>query len=683
MLVIASAAGLALVLTAGVVYVSAVASKIPPLSKLKPVQQTSSTIYDANGDRLGIVEGDSIRVPIASSEMPRILKEATVAIEDQRFYQTGAIDLPSIIRAALADLVTGRTVQGGSTIAMQLADNLYLGHQQTFERKVKEAVIAERLSQKMSKAQILADYLNTVPYGTVGGQTAFGVQAAARMFFNEPASKLTLAQAALLAGLPQAPSQYNPFVYPQAARDRRNEVLAKLAQLGWVGAAQARAAELAPIVVHHSSFFQQRTDPYFFNYVVTLLKKRYGANAVEEGGLRVYTTLSPHVEYLAQSAIKNVLVDPGDPASAEVVEDPHNGYILGMAQTGSYPANEINYATQILRQPGSTFKAIVLADALSRGIDPFTTEYLSHTLPAGWLAGYPTYTVSIDGGGNLEAPLDIEEALVASDNTVFAQLAADLTERSVTAMAYRLGVTTHLDSYPAEALGGLTYGVSPLEMANVYSTLADGGWRNKQISITKVVFPDGRVDRSWGRVKRTKVYSSAADAVERQILEDNVLYGTATQSAIGCPSAAKTGTTTNLVDAWLDGFTPNYTAVVWMGYPQGDIPMNDVQGQAQFGGDLPAQIWHYTMDSLATPPCASYPSAPPMTYVPFSGTYQQTGLASYVPKKTHHHHHHQSPGGGGTQSPSGPATTTPTTPVTPVTTPPSVLPGGTPATGTT
>jgi penicillin-binding protein 1A len=688
MFALAGAVLVALVLGLGILYIAAVASDIPPLSKLKPVrQQTSSTIYTSTGEELGIVGGDSIRVPILSSQMPRILKEATISIEDQRFYTTGAIDLPSILRAALADLVTGKTVQGGSTIAMQLADNLYLGDQQTFERKIKEAVLAERLSEKMSKRAILTDYLNTVPYGTVGGQEAYGVQAAARMFFAEPASKLTLVQAALLAGLPQAPSQYDPFQYPQAARQRRNEVLRKLAQLGYITAAAARSAQAAPLGVKHSSYFENRKYPYFFNYIVSQLDKRYGANVVEEGGLKVYTTLNTHIQYLAQSAIHNVLVDPGDPASAEVVEDPHNGHILGMAQTGSYPENEINYATQILRQPGSTFKAIVLADALSRGIDPFTTEYLSHTLPVGWLPGYPTYTVSIDGGGSLNAPLNVEEALVASDNTVFAQLAADLGERTVTAMAYKLGVTTHLNSYPAEALGGLTYGVSPLEMANVYSTLADGGWRNKQISITKVVFPDGRVDRSWGKVKRTKVYSSAADAVEQQILEENVIEGTATQSAITCPSAAKTGTTSNLVDAWLDGFTPNYTAVVWMGYPQGDIPMDDVQGEAQYGGDLPADIWHDTMDTLATPPCASFPSAPAMNYVPFTGHYQQLGFDSYVAStgktgtsgKTVHHHH---PSTGGTPT-TPPATTTPTTTTTPATTTPATTPPTGGATGPT
>jgi penicillin-binding protein 1A len=304
-----------------------------------------------------------------------------------------------------------------------------------------------------------------------------------------------------------------------------------------------------------------------------------------------------------------------------------------MAQSGSYAQTQFNLATQAHRQPGSTFKAIVLADALAHGIDPFTTVYLSHTLPDGWLTGYPTYSVSIDGGGNLDAPLNLDEALVASDNTVFAQLAADLTEASVTKMAYALGVRTHLDSFPAEALGGLTYGVTPLEMANVYATIDDGGYRNKQITITKVVFANGHVDSSWGRPSHVAVLSTAATAVETEILEHNVEYGTATLSAISCPSAAKTGTTSGLVDAWLDGFTPTRTTVVWMGYPKADISMTDVHGQAQFGGDLPAQIWHDFMEPLVTPPCASFisPTADPMTYLPFTGHYQQTGLASYVP----------------------------------------------------
>jgi penicillin-binding protein 1A len=684
MLVLGIAGVCGLVVMAAVVYVSAVASNIPPLKKLVPIEQhTSSTIYAANGQALGVIEGDSLRTPVPASQIPRILKEATVAIEDQRFYQHGAIDLASIVRAALTDLVTGQAVQGGSTIAMQLARNLYLGDQRTFQRKVKEAVIAERLSASNSKDAILAEYLNTVPYGAVGGQEAYGVGTAARIFFDKPVSKLNLVQSALLAGLPQAPSQYNPFDDPGPAKTRRNEVLAKMAQLHYISATTAAGAEAAPLEIKHSDYFQQRQDNYFFNFISQQLIAKYGANTVEEGGLKVYTTLNPYIQSQAQSAISDVLDDPGDPAAAEVVEDPNNGHILAMAQSGSYSQTQFNYATQGLRQPGSTFKAIVLADALSRGIDPFTTEYLSHTLEAGWLPGYPNYTVTIDGGGDLNAPLDIEQALVASDNTVFAQLAADLGESSVTAMAYKLGVTTHLDSYPAEALGGLTYGVSPLEMANVYSTLADGGWRNKQIYITKVVFPDREgTDNNWGKAKRTKVLPTAAAAVETSILHDNVLGGTATASAINCPTAAKTGTTSNLVDAWLDGYTPNYAAVVWMGYPNADVGMYDVHGQAQYGGDLPAEIWHDSMDDVVTPPCTPLPDPTGMTYVPFTGHFQQIGLNSYVPSVTgptgvtghHGAHHHQT---GGTPSTPAPATTpgTTTTPSTP--TPATPAPNGT------
>jgi len=204
-------------------------------------------------------------------------------------------------------------------------------------------------------------------------------------------------------------------------------------------------------------------------------------------------------------------------------------------------------------------------------------------------------------------------------------------------MAYAMGVLPGtLHSYPAEALGGLTVGVTPLEMANVYSTIDDGGYRNKQITIKRVVFPDGSVDSSWGVPHRVQVLPRAAALVETEILQHNVEEGTATGSAISCPSAAKTGTTSKLVDAWLDGYTPNRTTVVWMGYPQSNISMNDIHGQPQFGGDLPADIWHNFMASVVTPPCAQFasPESDPMSYLPFSGTYQRAGQAAYIPPST-------------------------------------------------
>jgi penicillin-binding protein 1A len=626
---------IAVIVLAGVIVVAAIAQKVPPLDKLVPITQgQASSVYYSDGAELGLIKSTILRQAISSSQMPRYLREATVAIEDQRFYQHGAIDYLALARAALTDLTAGQTLQGGSTITMQLVRNLYLPDDRSFSFKVKEAVIAQRLEQAHSKQWILTAYLNTVPYGTdAQGQTAEGVQAASWTFFDQSASRDDLAQSALLAGLPQAPTEYNPFDSPRVAMRRRNLVLAKMAQLGYISAAKAAAAEATPLGLVANSHYGNFRDDYFLDYVKGELIAKYGSARVTAGDLKVYTTINPHLQAIARAAIDGVLNLPTDPSAALVSENPANGYVDAMAQSGSYAQSEYNLATQAHRQPGSTFKAIVLADALAHGIDPFATTYLSHTLEPGWLTGYPTYKVTIDGGGNLETPLDLDSALVASDNTVFAQLAADLTEASVTKMAYAMGVTTHLDSYPAEALGGLTYGVTPLEMANVYTTIADGGYRNKQITITKVVFPNGRVDTSWGKPRRVQVLSSAATAVETEILQHNVEYGTATLSAIGCPTAAKTGTTSNLVDAWLDGFTPGRTTVVWMGYSKADVSMTDVHGQAQFGGELPAQIWHNFMTQVVAPPCASFlsPTADPMTYLPFSGHYQQVGLASYVP----------------------------------------------------
>jgi penicillin-binding protein 1A len=629
---------IAVVVLAGVIVVAAIAQQVPPLGKLVPITQgQASTVYYADGSVMGLIKSTILREPIPASQMPRYLREATVAIEDQRFYQHGAIDYLALARAALTDLTAGQTVQGGSTITMQLVRNLYLPDDKTFTFKVKEAVIAQRLERAHSKAWILTAYLNNVPYGTdPQGQTAQGVQAASWTFFDQPASRDDLAQSALLAGLPQAPTDYNPFLHPLAATERRDIVLAKMAQLGYISHAAAVAAQRSSLGLIPNNHYANFRDNYFLDFVRQELIARYGLARVMAGDLKVYTTLNPRLQALAKAAIDGVLDLPTDPSAALVSENPANGYVDAMAQSGTYAQSQFNLATQAHRQPGSTFKAIVLADALAHGIDPFTTEYLSHTLYPGWLAGYPTYMVSIDGGGDLDAPLNLDQALVASDNTVFAQLAADLTEASVTKMAYALGVTTHLNSNAAEALGGLTYGVTPLEMANVYTTLADGGYRNKQVTIIRVVFPNRHVDASWGRPQRVQVLSSAASAVETEILQHNVEYGTATLSAIACPSAAKTGTTSNLVDAWLDGYTPGRATVVWMGYPKSDVSMTDVHGQAQFGGDLPAQIWHDFMSKVVTPPCSQFvsPASDPMTYLPFSGHYQQLGLDSYVPPST-------------------------------------------------
>jgi penicillin-binding protein 1A len=613
-------------------YVLSVAQSAPSLDALHPrLAGASSQVFAANGSRLGFIQSDVLRTPITTRQMPSILREATVAIEDQRFYKNNGVDLTGIFRSAVKDVTHGQALQGASTITMQLMRNLYLGSDtHSFKQKIDEAKLAIEYNEHHSKRSILTDYLNSVAYGTVGGQTALGVQAAARIFFNESAYQLSLRQAALIAGLPQAPSQYNPFLYPGAARRRRNQVLAKMAELHDITPSQAAAAKAAPLGVRHGDYYTRRQESFFFEYVRKQLVRRYGLSRVEQGGLKVYTTIDLNMQRQARNAIAQVLNQPEDPASAIVTINPHNGYIEAMAESESYDQSQYNLASQGHRQPGSTFKAIDLADALSRGVDPNSTFYNSHTLSPGWLTGYPTYEVKTFENTSSNKSINLVQATLASDNTVYAQLAADLGEETVTQMAHRLGVREYLHSYPAEALGGLTVGVSPLEMADVYATLADGGWRNTPIAITKVVFPGGHVDSNWGKPHRVKVLSDGVSTEETEILHQNVLGGTAGRSAINCPTAAKTGTTSNLVDAWLDGYTPNYSTAVWMGYPNKLVPMTSVHGEPQQGGYLPAEIWHAYMAAVTEgESCASFPEATePISYQPFFGKFASTGQSS-------------------------------------------------------
>jgi penicillin-binding protein 1A len=666
---------------AAVGYVLDVARSAPAIAKLHPILGGgSSQVFASDGTRLGFIQSDQLRTPVGWGEIPAGLKDATVAIEDQRFYKHDGVDLTGIFRAAIKDVTHGAAVQGGSTITMQLMRNIYLGgDQHTLRQKIIEAKLALDYEKTHTKKSILTSYLNSVPYGTVGGQTAIGVQAAARIFFDKPASQLNLAQSALLAGLPQAPSQYNPFRDPAAAKERRNEVLAKMAELHYISPGRAAAAEHSRLEVKRGTYYSQRREDFFFEYVREQLVHRYGEKKVAQGGLKVYTTIDLNMQRLARNAIAQVLNQPEDPASAIVTLNPANGNIEAMAESESYEKSQYNLAADGHRQPGSTMKAIDLADALSRGVDPNSTYYLSHTLAPGWLQGYPTYEVKTFEGTSLNRSLNLVSATLASDNTVYAQLAADLGEETITQMAYKMGVKTHLSSFPAEALGGLTLGVTPLEMADVYATLADGGWRNTPIAITKVAFPDGHTDQNWGKPHRVKVLSEAITAEETNILHQNVQSGTAVRSAIGCTTAAKTGTTSELVDAWLDGYTPNYSTVVWMGYPNKRVSMTSVHGEPQQGGALPAEIWHTYMTAVTEgKPCVPFPQpSETLSYTPFYGKFATTGQ-SQAPseaesgggqtKKPPQRH---GPGGkgGATPAPGAPA------PPPPVPTPPAPTPG--------
>ncbi|MEA2356051.1 MAG: penicillin-binding protein [Solirubrobacteraceae bacterium] len=602
-------------------YVVSIANSVPPISSLHAIDDgANSSVYAANGTPLGVIVSDKLRSPIPSAQIPEILKEATVAIEDQRFYSHHGVDFQGIIRAAATDLSSGRTLQGGSTLTMQLVRNLYVGNdQRSLKRKIREAVLAQQLEKAHPKDWILTDYLNTVPYGTVGGQNAYGVQAAARIFFNRTVGELTLPQVALLAGLPQAPSLYNPFDDATSAMRRRNEVLDKMAQLGYISLPQALDAKSQPLGVQHGSYYTKQREPFFFEYVQQQLIERYGANTVLQGGLKIYTTLNLSFQNEAKAAIQRTLGQPGDPASAIVSIDPRNGYIRAMAESPKYAQSQFNLASQGHRQPGSTFKTIVLMTGLRRGVDPNSTYYTSMPLsfvdPIWGPIDVQTYSNTYGGS------MSIVTATLKSDNTVYQQFDLDLGPRNVRQTAIDMGVTSPLEGLPAEGLGGLKVGVTPLEMADAYATIASGGYRNTPIAVTKVVFPDGHVD-DLSAPHRVRAFSDGVTAEATDILHQNVLQGTGTAANYGCPAAGKTGTTDKFTDAWFDGFTPHLSTVVWVGYPKGKISMNDVHGIAVAGGTFPAQIWHDYMQVATKGDCPGFPKpTQPIKYQSFTGRY--------------------------------------------------------------
>lgn len=606
-------------------YIVAIAASAPSIDSLRPVGDgASSVVYAADGRRLGFIQSDALRSPIPSSQIPRELMDATIAIEDERYYSHHGVDYEGVIRAAFENAVAGKTLQGGSTITMQLVRNLYISRERTFERKIREAKLAQELEKEHSKQWILTKYLNTVPYGTVGGQTAIGVQAAARTFFDKPASELNLAQSALISGLPQAPSRYNPLRDPRLARERRNEVLDRMANLGMITRSEAERAQVSPLGIKQGRFYTKRRENYFFDYVKQQLIDLYGVNTVQQGGLRIYTTIDLEAQKAARLAIAGQLNQPGDPSSAVVSIDPENGYIKAMVSSGNYEQNQFNLAAQGHRQPGSTFKTMVLMTALRRGVDPNKTSYVSKPLDLNTPFGpWKVKTYSNDYGGSM----DLVRATLRSDNTIFAQLDLDLGPDQVRQTAYDMGITTKLDGYPAEGLGGLRLGVSPLEMTNAYATIASGGWRNKPIAITRVEFPDGRSD-DLGRPQRTKEFEDGVTAEATKILEANVQSGTGTAAGVGCPAAGKTGTTDSFTDAWFVGFTPKLATGVWVGYPNSRVEMNSVHGIAVAGGTFPARIWHDYMAVAKGGDCSEFAKPEhPLQFQPFFGKYATTGTS--------------------------------------------------------
>ena len=569
-------------MAAGAIF--ALSRNLPSLEELRKRQNPqNTTIYDRHGEVISELHGAENRVLVTSAEIPEVMKQATVAVEDERFYTHHGVDFQGVARALLENFRAGSVVQGGSTITEQFVKNAYVGNERSYTRKVREAVLAWQLEDRWSKDKILTEYLNTVYYGA----GAYGVEAAALTYFHEHAAELSLKQAALLAALPKFPTQYSPTSDPKLAKAQRNKVLQLMADQGYVTLARAVNVGKKKIGVYpHPPSMNNDMADYFTDYVTRVLTKHYGSRMVFEGGLKVYTSIDMTWQREAIAVIKST-TEPLDfgfkPSAALVAIDPRNGYIRTMVGGLDYKKQKFNLAWQARRQPGSSMKPMVLAAAVLQGMNPDTTYYSSKSpivIPMGLYAA--PWLVNGDGPGG---PESVSAATTISDNVVYAQLSVDVGPENTVTMAHKLGIKSPLDAVPSITLG--TSGVTPLEMADAYATFASGGIHHPPQAIVKVVLPSGRVD--WKpRTKGVRAIPAGVASVVTQALERVATSGTGapTGAYFPYPRAGKTGTAENGWDVWYVGYTPQLAASVWMGDAEKNSPMDGA-----YGGTYCAPMW--------------------------------------------------------------------------------------------
>lgn len=574
----------------------AAASAWHELPRAVPVAQaplsSNSQFYDARGRLLGDVEGSENRYPRHLTQMGFWTPDAIVSIEDRRFWTHDGFDTRGILRSALHN-ASSDSREGASTITQQLVRNEQpqIYHMAPLERKLYElqasraleASLAKGRTRSQAKREILTRYLNAVYFG----HRAYGIEAAARTFFARPASRLDLAQSALLAGLVQSPGGYDPFTAagrPQALA-RQKEVLASMRSLGWISPAQEQAAAVEPL--RFASQASIRRLPYVQDQVRAQLDTWYGKDALADGGLRVWTTIQPAAQREAERTLREHLDEAGDPEGALVSIDNATGQIVAMASTATYTHSQYNLATQAKRQPGSTAKVWGLATLVRLGIDPDRLRYSSMPIKvrrAGGAVWQPkTYDETYSGRESLH------DATLASDNSVFAQLALDVNPEEIARTADEWGISRQLASTDTIILGSQE--VSVLEQTSFYATIARGGVRRDPVLIRKIEHPAyGSVAVPAGAAHR--VAQTARVRTLQRWLQDNVQRGTGVAAQLpGRPAAGKTGTTDDYKDAWFCGFTAQLTTCVWVGYVH-PSPMLNVHGRRIAGGTIPAEIWH-------------------------------------------------------------------------------------------
>lgn len=599
---------------------------------LPPIQ--TSYLYARDGSPLTSLHGEVDRQVIGFTQMPDPLKHAVIAVEDHSFYSHPGVDIVGVFRAAYTDLIKHQTVQGGSTITEQLVKNLYAGSyvkqpdgssayvvpDRTIKEKIREALLAVKLENVLGKDQILAKYLNTIYFG----HGAYGVQAAAQTYWHEDAGRLTLLQSATLAGLITSPTLFDPINHPSDSKTRRDYALDQMAHYGYITQAKADQAKAKPccgipdISKRGITFSTPGQSEYFVDYAKRYLIKKYGSAAVFGGGLKVTTTIDMNMQAEAEATIAKYLPDPTDPQAALVSIDPRTGEVLAMVGGRNWQKLQVNLALSGAagyggtgRMAGSAFKVFTLATAMKEGynLNAYWQGPSSIVIQNPVCAG-PAGLWNPSNSSDSEAgTFTLKQATAYSVNTVFAQLVSQLGPDKVIETAKQMGIRSHLDPFCSVTLGSVA--VNPLEMTNAYATLAAQGVRHYATPLLQVRGHGGHVVGSVASPGRQVLPTNDANLVT-SALQGVLQYGTAGGKGLGSrPSAGKTGTAQNYVDAWFCGYTPQLATCVWMGYPKGEIPMYSVHGVAPvFGGTIPASIWHDFM-ALALVDQPVVPFTPP------------------------------------------------------------------------
>lgn len=569
-----------------------------------PLLQTSRLLAAQPAGKLITTYHTAVdRKVIPLDAMAPQFQQAVIAAEDKDFYNEGGINPLSIIRAAWANLTNGSIVEGGSTITQQYVKNVYTGSEQTYARKIEEAMLAVKLDRQLDKPQILEKYLNTIYYG----HGAYGVEAAAQTYFNSHASQLTLSQSAALAGAIAAPSRYDLITHPNGARSRRDYVLDRMVIEGYITAEEAAAARAKPIhtVRPRVTNFE---GAYFADYTRRILEDDFGTKAVTGDGLRIQSTLNLDWQRSAEQAVQNHLGDSSRaPEAAIVAIDPRNGEIKVMVGGRDFTESQVNLATGqggSGRQAGSAFKVFTLAAAMKDGysLDSYWVGPETITVNDPKCAGRGGKPWIVSNAGDGEAgTFSLASATADSVNTVFAQLVTQVKPEAVVRVAERMGITSPLQPHCSITLGAQA--VNPLEMTVAYATLANEGDYYEPTPFTRITTPEQT------RLKVSQRTREALDPNDANLvtnaLEGVVTSGTGIAASLSPrPVAGKTGTAQNYADAWFCGYTPQLAACVWVGYPDEEKPLTDIQNGSStvatvYGGTIPAEIWHdFMSDAL-------------------------------------------------------------------------------------